>query len=234
VVHKDVVMQRSPGFVALLGSALAAVGTVASASSGAIPAHTRVELRLDTPVDTRRTRTGDALAFTLTGSDCIDGRRLVVGAVVAGRVVHAQKSGMFGKAAELLISAGPWAPEGGNAVVRFRNLHAQSGRSRDATALGVSIVAGPFAAFVRGGHIVMPAGTPMVAETRDIHELPAGAFESCAEIPSSTETQPSPIDPPVHTEPLQGELHEANDVRPADPRREPEPDSRDGPGAAGH
>jgi hypothetical protein len=233
VVHKDVVMQRSHRFVALLGSALATAGTAALASAVTIPAHTRVELRLDTPVDTRRTRTGDTLAFTLTGSDCTDGRRLVGGAGINGHVVHAQKSGMFGKAAELLISAGPWTPEGGKASVRFRNLHAQSGRSRDGTALGVSIVAGPFAAFVRGGHIVMPAGTPMAAETRNDHELPANAFEHCAVTPSPAEAKPSFTDPPVHTEPPQGELHEAHVVRPVDPRREPESESRDGTGAAG-
>lgn len=227
--HKGVAMHRFTWAVALSGGALVAQVAHAQSPIATLPSGVRVELRLDTDIDTRRIRSGDALAFSLVGSDCADGLRLRGGAEVAGRVVHAQKAGMFGKAAELLITAGPWTPDGAAASIRFRDLRALAGKSRDGAAMGVAVVAGPFAAFVRGGNVVVPAGTPMSAEIRETSFLPEGAFEPCAAAPTDAANT---VNPPVPEEPPQGDLHEAHDVRPVDPGREPDP--RDGAGSASH
>jgi hypothetical protein len=223
-------MRGFPWNLLLVGISLAANGADAQLPRATLPAGARVELRLETPIDTRRTRTGDALRFIVVGSDCTDRQRLRAGPEVVGRVVHAQKAGMFGKAAELLITTGPWTPDGATASVRFRNPEALAGKSRDGTTIGVAVVAGPFAAFVRGGNVVVPAGTPMSAEVREAIALPETAFMAC-----TTESQdaiPLPVDPPVPHEPTQGELHETRDVRPVDSGREPEPEPDAGAGAA--
>jgi hypothetical protein len=142
-------------------------------------------------------RSGDAFPLTLLGSDCVDRRALRGGVTVPGRVVHAQAGGMFGKAAELLLAAGPITTEDG-ASIALRNLQTRRGTDRDGAALGASMAIGPFAAFIHGGNVVMPVGTPLLADIRQAISLPLHATTPCGgaiEV-SSTTPQGQPHDAP--------------------------------------
>jgi hypothetical protein len=193
---------------------------VAPPTAYRVAAATSVEFRLDSPIDTRTAASGSAIDMVLIGSVCRNGWRLRGGAAIPARVVHAQKAGAFGKPAELLLAAGPWTPLGGSAALSFRGLAPQTGTDRNAAVLGASLAISAFAGFIRGGNVVLPAGTPLRAETRTAVDVPVAAIESCS-------GDPPPSNPDTNP---QGEQH----VEPHHDPSRPDPGpgvQRDGVGA---
>jgi hypothetical protein len=202
----------------VLLSTFASVGPWAATIAPAPPSYriaaaTGVEFRLDSPIDTRTAAAGSAIDLVLIGSACRDGWRLRGGAAIPARIVHAQKAGAFGKPAELLLAAGPWTPPDGSAALGFRGLAPKTGTDRNAAVLGASLAISAFAGFIRGGHVVLPAGTPLRAETRGAVDVPAAAIEPCNGDPPTSDSETHP----------QGEHH----VEPQPDPSRPDP----GPGA---
>ncbi len=77
-----------------------------------------------------------------------------------------------------------------------------SGDDNTGMALGVSIAAGPFAMFIQGREIVIPAGTRGIARSKAPPSVaaeasPAPALEAAPANEASTEPAPSPPENPV-------------------------------------
>ena len=161
-------MRRSL-LVAIAAAALAAPALAAEAP--VVPKDTEVRLALETPVSTATAKPGDIFRLRTLAPIVVDGiERVPAGAPATGQVVHAQKSGAFGKAGELIlavrrIDVAPPIP-----MHKFEPL---VGRDRSAGATAAAVAIGPFAAFVRGGQIVVPVGTEVVAYVAADTELPS-------------------------------------------------------------
>lgn len=150
-----------------------------------IPSKTPVYFTLDTTISSRTSLSGEQFQLKVAEDVVINGKVVIPrGTPATGEVIHAQKSSVFGKAGELLL------------VIRYIDFHGikikmrsfQPHQGKDATkaALGSSFFIGPFAAFIRGGEIEVPADTMVqalvAAETRidlqlsratDINSLPS-------------------------------------------------------------
>ncbi|RYZ72344.1 MAG: hypothetical protein EOP91_08375 [Lysobacteraceae bacterium] len=96
---------------------------------------------------------------------------LAAGLEGVGEVVHAERSRSGGKAGELLLAARYLDHEGRQLRLRGLKLGG-SGKDNAGAALATSLVVGPFALFVRGGEIEVPAGTLVQARIADDTTLP--------------------------------------------------------------
>jgi len=138
-----------------------------------VPALTPVTLRLEEPISSNVNKPGDHFRITIA-EDVRIGDAVVIpaGAEGVGEVVHAARSGGGGKAGELILAAR--TVRVGYQDVRLRSfVMGRAGKDRTDQALATSVVAGPFAMFVRGGAIIIPPGSVASARTADAVELPA-------------------------------------------------------------
>ena len=116
----------------------------------------------------------------------MDGHELIpAGTPVRGEVVHAAAARGGGAPGELLLAARSLDIDG--LTIRLRGLKlGGTGDDNSGMALGVSFAAGPFAMFIRGTEIEVPAGTRVHARI--------------AEALTVAPRTPSP-EPSIHTEP---------------------------------
>jgi hypothetical protein len=145
-----------------LAGLLVSGAAAADSPSAVVPKETEVHFALETPVSTATAKPGDVFRLRTTAPVVVDGvERIPAGTPATGQVVHAQKAGAFGKAGELILAVRriDLAPTS----VPMHKLEPLVGRDRSAGAMAVAVAVGPFAAFVRGGQIVVPAGTEVIA-----------------------------------------------------------------------
>ncbi|HET9865001.1 MAG TPA: hypothetical protein VFP37_16270 [Steroidobacteraceae bacterium] len=138
-----------------------------------VPALTPVVVRIEDSISSNQNRRGDRFRITVD-EDVRIGDVLVIpaGSTGEGEVVHAAKSGAGGKAGELILAAR--FVRVGDAEVRLRSL-ALGARGKDHTndALAAGFAIGPFAMFVKGGIVTVPAETLGLAKTAQELMLPA-------------------------------------------------------------
>jgi len=176
----------------------AADATIAPAAQTPAPpcqalcAGSEVELELAEPVGSDRHKIGDRFRLRLATPLMLDGTVIVpAGTPGIGEVVHAQTSRGGGKPGELLLAARFLELPDGPVALRAMKLAAR-GKDNVNASLATSFVAGPFAMFVHGREIEIPAGTHALAKlaqdldpARAMHTspLPAEAAAAAQETP---------------------------------------------------
>ena len=148
----------------------AAVAAEPSRAEGAvIPARTTVVLELLQPISTRTAKPGDRFELRVLEALLIAGHVVIpAGSPALGEVIHAQKGGVFGKPGELLLTVRHVAV--GGQKIPMRLFQPARGKDHTGVAMAATVtaavtvpVAGLFAAFITGGQIELPAGTPVNA-----------------------------------------------------------------------
>lgn len=132
----------------------------AQTQSITIPAKTTVIFKLNTEVSTKVSKTGDIIQFTLLRDIVIDNKVVVLkDAPVFGEVIHAQQSGIGGKAGELLLAVR--YVESNNQKIPLRSLKPYWGENKanEAAMMSAIPLVGVFAVFMKGKEVVIPAGT---------------------------------------------------------------------------
>lgn len=143
-----------------------------------IAAGTAVELEIVDPLSSGHHQRGHRFAIRLH-APLRDGDVVVVpaGTPGVGEIVHADRSRGGGKPGELLLAARHLEFNGVQIPLRGLKLGGQ-GLDRTRTALGVAVAAGPFAHFIRGREIEIPAYTLVNAKLAQELALPAAAIDT--------------------------------------------------------
>lgn len=156
-----------------------------------VAAGTPVELEIVDPLSSGRHQRGDRFVIRLHAA-LRHGDVVVVpaGTTGIGEIVHADRSRGGGKPGELLLAARYLEFNGTQIPLRGLKFGGQ-GQDKTKTALGVAIAAGPFAHFIRGREIEIPAYTLVSAKLAQELALPAAppaATVSAAPQPSALPT----------------------------------------------
>lgn len=150
-----------------------AVAAVAPAGTIHIPAGTQIEIELVDGLSSATSQLSDRFAIRLAEPISVDGAVVVpAGATGQGEVIDVAKAGINGKQGKLNISAR--FLDLGGARVRIRGMALiTTGKSRVDLATGMMLVpyVGLATVFVRGGDIVLPAGTRATARLAEDVEL---------------------------------------------------------------
>lgn len=162
-----------------------------------IKALTPVRLAITNSINSNQVASGQQFAFTLSEPILLDGGRSIpAGTPGQGEVIHASRSGMAGKAGELVLAARYLDYQGLRIPLRSMRFGAvgkdQTGTA-NAIAIGTAVVAplaGIFALAITGGEVRVPAGAladaKISADTRiDAARLAAPAAGST---PSNSST----------------------------------------------
>jgi hypothetical protein len=154
-----------------------------------LPAGTPVELEVLTPLKSSQHKRGDKFELRLSSPLARGGATCVpAGTTGVGEVVHAMPARGGGKPGELLL-AGRYLDFAGQRIPLRGMKASATGEASYGAALGVSFAVGPFAMFIRGNEIEIPAGTRVTAKlAQDL-------------VPQLCGT--SAVDPPVNTVPNQ-------------------------------
>lgn len=186
--------------IAALGEELQpeAVAPLTSSEQGSVTrlytlaAGTEVHLRLLEAVASHTHKRGYRFKLEVAEPIAIDESIIVpAGSPAIGEVIHAAKSGMSGKAGELILAAR--ALSVGEHEVKLRSFTAGNGENRLALATGLGVTLGIPALFVVGKNLVLPEGTDVYAKvTADtllpsVLEVGAGEVSQPAITESSTE-----------------------------------------------
>ena len=150
-------------------AAAPAQSRTASAACCRIADGTAVTIEILEPLDSALLKRGDKFRLRLAEPVLAEGKPVLAAGVEGmGEIVHAEKSRSGGKAGELLIAARYLETSGTKVPLRGLKL---GGRGKDNTnaAMATSFAVGPFALFVRGREIVIPAGT--LAQAKIAQEL---------------------------------------------------------------
>jgi hypothetical protein len=160
---------------------------VSPANQVTVPALTPVHLRIDAELSSKKHKNGDRFPIYVDEDVRIDGSVVIpAGSAGEGEVIHAAKSGIGGKAGELLITAR--FVRVGDREVRLRSFSLGArGRDRTDESIALSLATGPLGLFVVGGVMIVPRGTAAGAKTAEQVLLPAMA-------PSGTPAAGQPID----------------------------------------
>jgi hypothetical protein len=137
-----------------------------------VPALTPVIIRLEETLSSNKSKPGDRFKITVA-EDVRVGDAVVIpaGSPGEGEVVHAARSGAGGKAGELILAAR--FVHVGDIEVRLRSFAlGVAGKDHTNDALASSFLIGPFAMFVKGGVITVPAATQGTAKTALEFSLP--------------------------------------------------------------
>lgn len=170
---------------------------------------TAVTIEILEPLNSALLKRGDKFRLRLAEPVLVEGEPVLAsGLEGVGEIVHAEKSRSGGKAGELLIAARYLETSGTQVPLRGLKV---GGRGKDNTnaAMATAFAVGPFALFVRGREIVIPAGTLAQAKiAKELHlpvqsgaQAPASAArgaESAASAPgentvSASTTSPTPV-----------------------------------------
>lgn len=130
-----------------------------------LPGGTLVQMELVDEVSTRKSKAGDFFKLRVAEAVRIQDRIAIpAGAKAVGQVVDSQAGGIFGNPARLVIAVR--FVDLGNRLIPMFCSQASLGadRTREAMHLGLVPFAGPFAALIQGGEIILPAGTKLIAK----------------------------------------------------------------------
>ncbi len=136
-----------------------------------LKAGTLVLLRIAETVSSDTHVRGQKFPLEVIAPVVVDGVTVIpAGAVAEGDVIHAGKSGIMGKAGELMVTSRYVVV--GTRQVRLRSLLARSGESKADLAMGVSLAV-PFAPFfMKGRQMLVPADTELVARVANDETFP--------------------------------------------------------------
>lgn len=135
--------------------------TTSTASAGCclVPNGTVVEIEIAEPISSQRRKRGEKFALRLAAPLLVDGKTVLpAGVTGVGEIVHAASSGGGGKPGELLLAARYLEVDDRQIPLRGFRMGA-TGKDTSRTALAVSTAIGPFAQFIHGREIEIPAGT---------------------------------------------------------------------------
>lgn len=155
------------------------------------PASTVVALEILDTLNSSRHRRGDAFALRVAEAVVVDGTVVIpVGTTGRGEVVHAAAARGGGAPGELLIAARTLDLDGRSIPLRGLKLGVTGG-DNSGMAIGVSLAAGPFALFIRGHEIEIPAGTRVTAKlAQDVPATPVPQIDASAPAPVEPTLQP--------------------------------------------
>ena len=153
------------------------------------PANTTVELEILDLLNSSQRKRGDRFGLRVAEPLVVDGITLIpAGIRGVGEVVHAAAARGGGAPGELLIAA-RWLDVDGQSL-KLRGLKlGVTGGDNSGMALGVSFAAGPFAMFIRGREIEIPAGTRVNARLADDARLTPGPDQTA--LPASPTVTPN-------------------------------------------
>jgi hypothetical protein len=138
-----------------------------------VPALTPVKIEFLSLLSSKTSHIGDHFAFRLTEPLIVDGKELVpAGTNGSGDVVHAAKSGMAGKAGELILAARYLDFNGTKIPLRSLVVGKEQGKDKTGSAFAVAAVVGLPAYFMSGGQVLVPIGTEASAKVRTDTFLP--------------------------------------------------------------
>jgi len=152
-----------------------------------IPAGTLVRLEILDLLNSSQRKRGDKFGLRVAAPIIVDGKeRVPAGTIGVGEIVHAAAARGGGAPGELLIAARSLDLHGQMIPLRGLKLGVAGG-DNSGMALGVSLAAGPFALFIRGREIEIPALTRVEAKVAQAVTLAPASLP----VPGShTETQP--------------------------------------------
>lgn len=128
-------------------------------ASRVLPAGSVVELALTKPVGSKLSKRGDRFGIRLAQDLKLDGVVILpAGTEGEGEVIHASPGKMGGGPGELLLAARFLDRDGVRVPLKALKM-GSAGKDNLDNAMIVSMIAGPFALFVQGGEVVIPAGT---------------------------------------------------------------------------
>jgi hypothetical protein len=161
-----------PATGAIQAPAMAEPGPAAAVCC-TVPARTSVEVEIVDRVNSKLNRSRDVFAIRLAEPLVVDGRTVApAGTPGMGEVVHAAKSGMAGKAGELILAARYLDLNGTRIALRSFRYGRSQGRDDTNEVMNGSIAAAallPAASviglFIQGGEVDIPAGTRANAQT---------------------------------------------------------------------
>ena len=151
-----------------------------TAADGALlPANAVLELEMLDAVDSNTSKRGDRFRMRVV-QPVVSGQRVLVpaGSIAIGEVVHAQKTGLGGRAGELIL-AGRYLelPQG---QVKLRSTlggpAASTGKNELVQATTVTLFFGALGFVVKGGHTGLPVGAGLrarIAEDTRILDVPS-------------------------------------------------------------
>ena len=141
---------------------------------------TLVKIKLLSALDTRKSRTGDAVAFQAVEDVYVNDLLVIAkGAPGTGKVTAVEQAKNFGRDAKLEISFETVQAVDGNSLIIFLGDKAKEETRSTAKAAGASVVGmavlGPIGivggAFVHGQEITIPAGAEMFIQTKETVSL---------------------------------------------------------------
>lgn len=164
------------------GQAIPSIPAVPPSAPVTVPAcppseGAELELALADTLNSARTQRGERFRLTLVEPVITSDGTLPAGTAGVGEVVHAEPSRGGGKPGEILLAARYLEYQGEQIRLRGFKLGG-SGQDRSRAAIGTAVVAGPFAYFLKGREIELPAGTR--ARARLAQALPPSVSPSPA------------------------------------------------------
>lgn len=168
-----------------------------------LPEGTPLVLEILDPISSARAKRGDAFRLRVREAVSVDGAVvLAAGTEGVGEIVHAEPSRGGGKPGELILAARRL--QVGDREVKLRGFKlGGAGNDTSGVALGASFGIGPFAHFIHGKEIEIPAltaGTAKLAEP--LHASPTPDAAGAAVDPAAPQPMtppPNPL-PPNHLE----------------------------------
>lgn len=158
-----------------------------------LPDGTPLVIEIVDPISSARTKRGDTFRLRLKEPVVVDGTTvLAAGVEGVGEVVHAEPSRGGGKPGELILAARRL--QVGDRSLRLRGFKlGGAGRDTSGVAIGVALGIGPFAHFIHGKEIEIPALTAATAKLAEPFPLdpPLSAADPIAPDPTAPEI-PSP------------------------------------------
>jgi hypothetical protein len=153
-----------------------------------VPDGTIVRLEILDTLNSAQRRRGDKFRLRVAAPILVNGVEVVAaGTSGVGEIVHAAAARGGGAPGELLIAAR--FLELGAISIPLRGLKfGVTGGNNSGMALGVSFAAGPFAMFIRGREIEIPAGTLVQAKVAGVITLPS-SVPADATIPQQSQPE---------------------------------------------
>lgn len=117
-----------------------------------------VEIEIAEPISSQHRKRGEKFVLRLAEPLVVEGQTvLAAGTAGVGEIIHAASSGGGGKPGELLLAARYLEFDGRQIALRGFRIGA-AGKGHTQGALAASMAIGPFAHFIHGREIEIPAG----------------------------------------------------------------------------
>jgi hypothetical protein len=166
--------RRSPMFFRFTLLSLISSAAFSQAPVYSLPAHTPVVIQLDDEISSNRNHPGDRFRLHVAEDVRVGDVVLIpAGTAGEGEVIHVQKSGMGGRAGELIVTAR--FVEVGGVRVRLRSFEpgARTGKQHIGASYATSVLVGLPGLLVQGGQLIMPRTMFASVKTAKAVRLPA-------------------------------------------------------------